>query len=349
MRVKKYLALIFAAILATTMLTGCPWDIEDDTASDSSSAPSSSSRPSDDEDDDPVMYTVTASVTDGGGGTVSVIPASVAAGGSVTVTITPEDNYQLASVTDNGDNVTESVTNNNTYTLSNVTANHTITVTFKPAIDLTDPKTWLRKDSTIIVPEGIALNADLADKMLAVEGVDSIDLSESGIMSIPDGAFSTQNDLVSITVQNGTTIGTSAFSNCVLLRTVNGTLGGVGDNAFQGCTSLTSIAVNGNVLDKAFYNCSSLQHLRVGKDFKITGTNAFSGVNNPTVYYGGPKNADNEAFMDHVFKQLVEAGAAVSRPEFGCTDEEWNNILESNKPEADPTPDNALARLILGL
>ena len=52
MRVKKYLALIFAAILATTMLTGCPWDIEDDTASDSSSAPSSSSRPSHDSSDD---------------------------------------------------------------------------------------------------------------------------------------------------------------------------------------------------------------------------------------------------------------------------------------------------------
>ena len=52
MRVKKYLALIFAAILATTMLTGCPWDIEDDAASDSSSAPSSSSRPSHDSSDD---------------------------------------------------------------------------------------------------------------------------------------------------------------------------------------------------------------------------------------------------------------------------------------------------------
>ena len=52
MRVKKYLALIFAAILATTMLTACPWDIEDDAASDSSSAPSSSSRPSHDSSDD---------------------------------------------------------------------------------------------------------------------------------------------------------------------------------------------------------------------------------------------------------------------------------------------------------
>ena len=52
MRVKKYLALLFVAILATTMLTGCPWDIEDDAASDSSGAPSSSSRPSHDSSDD---------------------------------------------------------------------------------------------------------------------------------------------------------------------------------------------------------------------------------------------------------------------------------------------------------
>ena len=258
MRVKKYLALIFAAILATTMLTGCPWDIEDDTASDSSSAPSSSSRPSDDEDDDPVMYTVTASVTDGGGGTVSVIPASVAAGGSVTVTITPEDNYQLASVIDNEKDVTSEVINHNTYTIQNVAEDHTITVTFELTIDLTDPKTWPRNGSTIIAPEGIELNADLADKMLAVEGVDSIDLSESGIMSIPDGAFSTQNDLVSITVPDGTTVGAKAFLGCHTLQTVNGTLGDVGQEAFKACFALTSIKVNGKVGNKAFSDCTRL-------------------------------------------------------------------------------------------
>ena len=52
MRVKKYLALTLAAALATCLLTACPWDIEDDAASDSSSAPSSSSRPSHDSSDD---------------------------------------------------------------------------------------------------------------------------------------------------------------------------------------------------------------------------------------------------------------------------------------------------------
>ena len=34
MRVKKYLALTLAALFAATMLTGCPWDIEDDEASE---------------------------------------------------------------------------------------------------------------------------------------------------------------------------------------------------------------------------------------------------------------------------------------------------------------------------
>ena len=258
MRVKKYLALIFAAILATTMLTACPWDIEDDTASDSSSAPSSSSRPSDDEDDDPVMYTVTASVTDGGGGTVSVIPASVAAGGSVTVTITPEDNYQLASVIDNEKDVTSEVINHNTYTIQNVAEDHTITVTFELTIDLTDPKTWPRNGSTIIAPEGIALNADLAGKMLAVEGVNSVDLSQSGITSIQSTSFTGQTKLVSITVPDGTTVGAKAFLGCHTLQTVNGTLGDVGQEAFKECFALTSIKVNGKVENKAFSDCTRL-------------------------------------------------------------------------------------------
>ena len=278
MRVKKYLALIFAAILATTMLTACPWDIEDDTASDSSGAPSSSSRPSDDEDDDPVMYTVTASVIGEAGGTVSVIPASVAAGGSVTVTITPEDNYQLASVTDNGDNVTASVTSNNTYTLSNVTVNHTITVTFKLAIDPDDPATWETVDTgngkTIIVPQGADLTKDgLVDNMLKND-VNSVDLSESGITSIPAKAFFTQNDLVSITVLDGTEVEEEAFLSCPMLQTVNGTLGNVGQKAFGGCRSLTSIKVNGNVEAQAFDNCTKLSKAWI---MGSVGRNPFAG------------------------------------------------------------------------
>lgn len=53
MQIKRLAALSLAAVLTAGMLTGCPWDIEDDASSVTSSSSSSSSRPSyDDEDDD---------------------------------------------------------------------------------------------------------------------------------------------------------------------------------------------------------------------------------------------------------------------------------------------------------
>ena len=127
MRVKKHLALTLAAVLATTMLTACPWDIEDDTASDSSSAPSSSSRPSYDEDeDDTVTYTIT--VQPSAYGTASASAASVTAGGSVTITVTPEDGYEVDTVTANG--VTLTANPDGSYTISNIQADQNVQVTF---------------------------------------------------------------------------------------------------------------------------------------------------------------------------------------------------------------------------
>ena len=127
MRVKKYLALTLAAMLATTMLTACPWDIEDDAASDSSSAPSSSSRPSYDEDeDDTATYTIT--VTFGTYGTASASAASVSAGGSVTITVTPDTGYSVDTVTANG--VTLTAGADGSYTISNIQADQNVQVTF---------------------------------------------------------------------------------------------------------------------------------------------------------------------------------------------------------------------------
>ena len=53
MRLRRISALVLAAAVATTMLTGCPWDKEEEPGSSSSSSSSSSSRPSyDDSDED---------------------------------------------------------------------------------------------------------------------------------------------------------------------------------------------------------------------------------------------------------------------------------------------------------
>ena len=127
MRVKKYLALTLAAILATTMLTACPWDIDDDAASNSSSAPSSSSRPSyDDDEDDTVTYTIT--VQPSAYGTASASAASVTAGGSVTITVTPDVDYSVDTVTANG--VTLTANPDGSYTISNIQADQNVQVTF---------------------------------------------------------------------------------------------------------------------------------------------------------------------------------------------------------------------------
>ena len=52
MRLRRISALVLAAAVATTMLTGCPWDKEGEPGSSSSSSSSSSSRPSYDDGDE---------------------------------------------------------------------------------------------------------------------------------------------------------------------------------------------------------------------------------------------------------------------------------------------------------
>ena len=71
-------------------------------------------------------YTVTVNSNNGG----SVTPSgeqTVYEGNNFTFTVTPNDCYEVASVTVDGNNVNLT---NNQYTISNVTANHTVNVTF---------------------------------------------------------------------------------------------------------------------------------------------------------------------------------------------------------------------------
>ena len=130
MQIKRLAALSLAAILATTMLTACPWDIEDDASSVTSSSSSSSSRPSyDDEDNGPVMYTVT--VEYGEGGTATASASSVAAGGSVTITVKPDEGYEVDSVTANGAALSSNPGDPYTYTIANIQADQQIMVSFE--------------------------------------------------------------------------------------------------------------------------------------------------------------------------------------------------------------------------
>lgn len=136
MRIKRWIVLSLAAALATLMLTGCPWDKEEDPGSSSSSS-SSSSRPDDGGGDDggdpdPIFYTVTASI--GTGGTVTMDGTTIESGrypvqeGAVlTFTVQPEEGWQIEGVTANESPLTGT---NGSYTYT-VKGDCTIAVTFQ--------------------------------------------------------------------------------------------------------------------------------------------------------------------------------------------------------------------------
>ena len=80
-------------------------------------------------------FTMTASVVNGAGGTITSSDTTVPYGGSITFTITPALGYILTGLTDNGVNVSalEGPAGTFTYTISNVTANHAVIATFAVA------------------------------------------------------------------------------------------------------------------------------------------------------------------------------------------------------------------------
>jgi subtilase family serine protease len=75
------------------------------------------------------VFTITSSVLNGIGGTITPATASVMSGGNAVLTITPSIGYHLTILTDNGLDVTASV-DNGTYTIMNVTADHTVVAAF---------------------------------------------------------------------------------------------------------------------------------------------------------------------------------------------------------------------------
>ena len=136
MHIKRWIVLSLAAVLTTLMLTGCPWDKEEDPGSSSSSS-SSSSRPDDGGGDDggdpdPIFYTVTASIGEGGtvtmdGTTIESGCYPVQEGAVLTFTVLPEKGWQIKGVTANESPLTGT---NGAYTYT-VKGDCTIAVTFQ--------------------------------------------------------------------------------------------------------------------------------------------------------------------------------------------------------------------------
>ncbi len=101
----------------------------------------------------------------------------------------------------------------------------------------------------------------------------------------------------------------SAFNATIVSNTYNNGIGmiifdrniwGIGNNAFKGCTELTSITIPDSVAsigDSAFSGCSGLTSIKIPPKITSIGDSAFSGCYNLTAFYGKYASADNRCYI----------------------------------------------------
>ena len=109
MRAKKCVSILVAASLATTMLTACPWEKEEDKTDDASSVPVTSTDTSQDDDDStpsekPSLTINGSTITAGGSATIqtqngSYILTLNQSGDTLTITTTPNEKHTTTAVT----------------------------------------------------------------------------------------------------------------------------------------------------------------------------------------------------------------------------------------------------------
>ncbi len=107
------------------------------------------------------------------------------------------------------------------------------------------------------------------------------DINGVSVTSIGSSAFSNCSSLTSINIPDTvTSIGSSAFSNCSSLMSINipDSVTSIGSSAFSNCSSLTSINMPNSVTkigQEAFYNCRSLTSINIPDSVTKIGQEAF--------------------------------------------------------------------------
>ena len=118
MRAKKCVSILVAASLATTMLTACPWEKEEDKTDDASSVPVTSTDTSQDDDDSTPSEKPSLTITNNG--------STITAGGNA-VTITTANGSYALTLNQSGDTLTITPTPDEKHTTTAVTAEVTST------------------------------------------------------------------------------------------------------------------------------------------------------------------------------------------------------------------------------
>ena len=156
---------------------------------------------------------------------------------------------------------------------------------------------------------------------------------KKGTKSITDSAFCECTNLEKITIPDSVmSIGVCSFMHCesLISITIPDSVISIGLYAFRGCTGLTSITIPDSVYDLngcSFDYCSELTSvtigngvetissdtfnycplttIKIGKNVKYIGENAFSGIKKtPEVYYSGSK-ADWEKISIHKSNEML--------------------------------------------
>ena len=363
MRVKKYLTLTLAALFAATMLTGCPWDIEDDASSSPSSAPSSSSRPSHDSNDDNDDDSSSA-------------PSSPSTPDEPEITIDANGALQLpqGTTTLSADDIEDIKGQIKTVVLEDVNVEQG---TFANCEKLT---TVTIKNGTLDSGDAVSINGPFKNcdelKTVTLDGVtingaytfwDCQSLKEVNLTGVKIGnnVYGTFNLCRALTTVNGAntleSIPQSMFSDCTSLRYIDVSKAtSIGHSAFAGCTSLTAVDVNNatSIGQSAFLGCNSLKNIRVGTELtSIEGNSAFKAVAldgtlvpmELTVHCSGSKQ-DANAQLEDWFKDNDICGKTDGYPQFeyNCNDDCWNQIVNESQAGG-PEAGNVLARYLLDL
>ena len=317
MHIKRWIVLSLAAVLTTLMLTGCPWDKEEDPGSSSSSS-SSSSRPDDGGGDDggdpdPIFYTVTASIGEGGtvtmdGTTIESGCYPVQEGAVLTFTVLPEKGWQIKGVTANESPLTGT---NGAYTYT-VKGDCTIAVTFQK-LTYTITATVSGTGGMASVDSASVEYGDTANVTITPDAyykIDSVQDNDTAIsVAEPDEVFTytiqniTENHAITVTfvstidptdpstwrVENGTLIVPAAATELpedigAFVKS-NPNITGI-DLSQSGVTAIDS---------GAFYECYNLKSVTLGNVTSI-GDSAFAYSGLQSVTLGNVASIGDSAF-----------------------------------------------------
>ncbi|MBR5345919.1 MAG: leucine-rich repeat protein [Clostridia bacterium] len=157
-------------------------------------------------------------------------------------------------------------------------------------------------DGTTTIPEHVWSNKptinQLPSSILTIGAgsfgsIERIDLSNTGIVTIPNGAFK----------------GNRSLTNCKLPSSVKT----IGNEAFSGCTSLSTISLPAGITEigtRAFYGCTLIKKLTIQDEVTTIGAEAFIGTSLREVTIpASVVSIGNNAFERTSIVLMVESGS----------------------------------------